>query len=89
LSEQFEIRWIDRGHPPRVKPNPDFPDGRDVDSGERPACLAKLPYPTGKDHVGGWFLRCQRCGTTAYVTAASRPDDPKSIMIPCKMKGSA
>lgn len=84
---KFKITWVDRGHPPRVAPNPDFPDGVDVDVRESLSlrgCYTPLPYPTGHKNVGGWRVECRECGTTAYITAASRLDDPKSAVIPCK-----
>lgn len=32
---KFEIRWLDRGHPPRQPPNPFYHDGCHVDLTER------------------------------------------------------
>jgi hypothetical protein len=87
MRGKFEIRWIGRGGPPRQPPNPGFPDGKDVDLtvSALPSCSTPLPYPTGRDNIGGWMVRCQTCGVTAYVTAASRPDDPRSLKIHCKL----
>lgn len=81
-ANQFEVRWIDRGRPPRVPPDPDFPDGIDIDSGVRPACRVELPYMT-QTNVGLWLIKCLRCKTNTFITMASRPDDPKSVMLPC------
>jgi hypothetical protein len=82
----FKIEWRNRGGKPVVPPNPRYPDGIDVDisQGATPSCYVPLPYPTGKDTVGGWFIECEECGLTAYVTAASRSDDPRSVKLPCK-----
>ena len=77
------VIWIDRGRSPRIAPDPNFPNGKHIDSGERPACHILLPYMTEKN-VGYWFIECQVCKTTAIITAASRPDDPRSLMLPCK-----
>lgn len=85
-DEQFTIKYIDRGRPPRVKPDPRFKNGKHLDSGERPACKVELPYMTQKN-VGYWFVVCTKCKTNALITMASRPDDPKTLMLPCA-KGS-
>lgn len=84
---QFEIVWDDRGHPPKVAPNPAFPDGVEVDAsdGARLTCVAQLPYPTGKVNVGTWLVTCKLCRLRVAVTAASRPDDPRSVKLPCKL----
>lgn len=79
---QFKVEWIDRGRPPRVPPKPEFPDGQHIDTGERPACLVTLPYLTHKN-VGYWYVECRKCHTNVLITMASRPDDPKSVMLPC------
>jgi hypothetical protein len=87
IEDQFSVEWVDRGRPPRAASNPAFPDGVDVDlraDPDHPACLAELPYPTGHTNIGGWLVKCRECGVTAMITAASRPDDPRSAMIPCK-----
>lgn len=81
------IGWIDRGREPQVKPNPAFPDGIDLDPGERPACKVALPYPAKR--AGFYVVRCEICDTTTVVTAAGRPDDPRSIMLPCDPVGRA
>jgi hypothetical protein len=96
---KFEIRWIDRGHPPRQPANPHYPDGCNLNlTGDGEAklphpqeaepkvdhCIAQLPYPSGHDNVGTWVLRCLICGSVTGVTAASRPDDARSVKIPCK-----
>lgn len=83
---KFEIRWLDRGRPPRVPPSPQFPEGKDVNltlPGE-PGCTVQLPYPCPHPNVGAWMVRCLTCGTTVMITAASRPDDARSARIPCR-----
>lgn len=86
-SDQFSIHWIDRRRPPRAVPNPAFPDGVDIDmrkSEHEPACRVTLPYPTGRKNVGTWLVNCKGCGCTAIISAASRPDDPRSVLISCR-----
>lgn len=99
MNDQFNIEWIDRGHPPRQQPNPHYPDGCNVDLTEGGEvklpwpqtsetrvqhCTADLPYPSGHENVGTWVIKCRRCGVSVGVTAASRPDDARQVKIPCK-----
>jgi hypothetical protein len=91
----FDITWQERGGPPRMSANPDYPHGVDLDvraPSEKagPSCTVKLPYPTGKGVIGTWLVRCQRCGRAVGITAASRADDPRSAIVACKgMEGAA
>jgi hypothetical protein len=80
----FEVKWIDRGRPPKNAPDPAFPDGVHVDSGERPACLVELPYMT-QTNIGYWVVECKKCKTNVVISMASRPDDPRSVMLPCRL----
>jgi hypothetical protein len=78
------ITWQDAGREPQCAPNPLYPKGIDVDlstAGE-PACKVDLPYPAKR--VGGYVVTCSRCGICVGTTTAGRPDDPRSINIPCK-----
>lgn len=98
-DEQFIIAWLDRGRPPRQPPNPVYPAGCHVDLTDEAmaedrvklhvmpndGCIAALPYPTGRENVGTWLVECRLCGVKVAVTAASRPDDPRSVKLPCKM----
>jgi len=85
MSDQFMITWIDRGGPPKAAPDPRYPDGVHIDFGKRPACRAELPYMT-KKNIGTLMVGCNKCGALIAVTAASRPDDPRSVMVPCKVE---
>jgi hypothetical protein len=86
IKDNFIISWIDGGRPPRVAPNPAYPDGKDIDAsdGKLPRCMTPIPYPTGHKNIGQWLVECEVCGAKTIVTAASRPDDPRSLTIPCK-----
>jgi hypothetical protein len=77
------VKWISRGRPPTVSPDPAYPNGKDIDTGERPACKVELPYPT-KREVGLFYVSCKLCKTTLVLTTAGRPDDPRTVMVPCK-----
>ena len=82
----MKVSWIDSGREPQCAPNPAFPKGIDVDvSGERlSCCTAKLPYPAKR--CGYYLVECERCGFTCVVTTAGRPDDPRSVTVPCKIQ---
>lgn len=87
-SADFEIHWIDREREPTQPPNPEYPDGIDVDlAGGRESCQAPLPHPTPR--CGLWVVKCRRCATNAVITTAGRPDDPRSIKLPCQTGGKA
>lgn len=81
--EQFEIGWKDAGKEPKCEPNPAYPNGIDVDisDGASLTCVAKLPYPA--ERIGAYIVHCNRCGFTGGCTTAGRPDDPRSIKMPC------
>lgn len=79
---QFVVRWVDRFREPTQPPNPRFPHGVDINGGQTPACFCALPYPAKR--CGYYVVECAECGVTVACTTAGRPDDPRSIMIPCK-----
>lgn len=80
-----KIKWFDRGRPPQSPPNPDYPNGVDIDmsGGAMVCCVFDIPYPSGHTNIGSWVIECGRCHKTVIVTAASRPDDPKSVKVAC------
>jgi len=86
---QFAIEWIDRGREPQCPPNPYYPHGVDADlsSGADKTCTAELPYPARR--CGIYVIGCHICGFTVAVTTAGRPDDPRSVKIPCQLIGEA
>jgi len=85
MSEQFNIEWDDHHREPKCKPNPAYPEGIDVDvtKGADLKCTAKLPYPAKR--CGLFLVTCLHCGIRVGVTTAGRPDDPRSISIPCSL----
>lgn len=87
----FDIVWRDGEREPSQKPNPDYPQGIDLDAnkysalpGRVPTCVVKLPYPA--ERIGVYVITCQRCGFSTGCTTAGRVDDPRSITIPCKTR---
>ena len=84
-NAHFSVEWFDRGREPQCKPNPNFPEGVDLDSsgGSEPTCTVDLPYPAVR--CGYYFIECETCGLRAIATTAGRPDDPRSIKLACKL----
>ena len=84
MSKTHDIRWIDAGREPQCPPDPAYPDGGDLDgsAGARQTCKVDLPYPAKR--CGRYEVRCRDCGFAVAVTTAGRPDDPRSVTIPCK-----
>lgn len=79
----LRFEWFDSGRSPRIKPNPAFPDGVDVDIARgQKKCRTDLPYPAKR--IGHYLVNCDVCGATALITTAGRPDDPRSVTLPCK-----
>lgn len=80
----FKIKWIDRHREPQCAPDPAFPKGKDCDCsrGQSPACKTDLPYPAKR--CGLYYVECVICGTNAMITTAGRPDDPRSVTLPCE-----
>jgi hypothetical protein len=80
----LSFRWHDAGRIPRAAPDPRFPNGLDVDlsCGATRTCSTLLPYPAKR--IGMYSIECLRCGLTAAVTTAGRPDDPRSVKVACK-----
>ena len=86
MEQRFKIEWIDRGYEPQCAPNPHYPEGIDIDgsNGLLPACLITLPYPARR--CGYYYVECGICQINALITTAGRPDDPRSIKLPCALK---
>jgi hypothetical protein len=84
MQGSFKLRWLDSGHEPRCPPNPDYPDGVDIDASfdARHTCETPLPYPAQR--CGTYLVECAICGVRVACTTAGRPDDPRSIKIACK-----
>lgn len=81
-QEVMKIDWIDSGREPQCAPNPDHPNGIDIRLAEGVnGCLVALPYPAKR--CGAYVIQCSRCGAYAAVSTAGRPDDPRSVELPC------
>jgi hypothetical protein len=87
MSEQFKIKWFDRGRDSVCPPNPNYPNGIDVEEhGSEAGCKAELPYPAKR--CGLYIVRCTLCGCVTVITTAGRPDDPRSVKLGCKARAS-
>jgi hypothetical protein len=90
-AKQFDILWHDEGREPREKPNPRYPEGKDVDLAAMmhatKACITPLPYPARR--IGHYLIHCRFCGLRTAVTTAGRPDDPRSVRLPCKPRDAS
>ena len=85
MSEsEIEIEWYDAHREPQCEPNPNFPNGIDIDyvrSVDAKTCKVLLPYPAKR--CGYYRVYCRTCGYSVLVTTAGRIDDPRSVVLPC------
>lgn len=79
----FKVEWVDHEREPQCPPNPAFPEGRDIKGPEGFAkhCKVDLPYPAKR--CGLFIVTCSTCGLRTAITTAGRPDDPRSVELPC------
>lgn len=84
--DKFSIVWHDANKEPQCAPNPAYPSGIDVDAslGAQNTCVAELDYPAPR--IGAHVVRCNVCGYSIAVSTAGRPDDPRSVRLPCQEK---
>jgi hypothetical protein len=83
-TEQFSIEFVRSGRgKAQCAPDPAYPQGVDVDvsGGAENSCTAQLPYPAPE--CGHFLVRCRLCKYSVAVTAAGRPDDPRTLKMPC------
>lgn len=85
----LDVKWVDRGREPQCPPNPEHPEGIDVDAshGASKTCQTKLPYPA--ERCGLYVVKCNSCGMSVALTTAGRTDDPRSVTIACKRQFDA
>lgn len=83
-AHTIEFKASGRGKA-RCAPNPDYPDGKELKTASGFGCIIDLPYPAPE--CGAYIVRCSICGSSAAITAAGRPDDPKSFQMICHAKG--
>ncbi len=80
----IDITFNDSGRAATQPSNPKFPDGIDIDISApgRASCCFNLSYPAPR--VGTYSIVCRTCRYTAVITVAGRPDDPRTLTLPCK-----
>lgn len=84
----IDVRFIDSGREPQCKPDPRYPDGIDLNLAEhvlQKVCGFNVPYPAPR--CGQYAIRCKVCNYYALVTVAGRPDDPRTVTMPCRSSG--
>jgi hypothetical protein len=82
VSAQHAYQWFTTGGTAQCAPDPRYPTGIDLPpGGPEKHCKATLPYPA--PCIGVHKVTCTVCGNVTAVTAAGRPDDPRSIMLRC------
>lgn len=81
----LKVHFIDSGREPKCAPNPAFPRGMDIDisRGASRACETALPYPAPR--CGYMAVKCESCGQSVLITVAGRPDDPRTVKLPCRL----
>ena len=85
MSDRFSVVWQDFEREPKCDPNPDFPDGKDVVLPMSPiakSCKVVLDCPAPR--CGAYQVQCRECGIFVTITTAGRPDDPRSVTMPCR-----
>lgn len=83
-----KVDWIDHKREPQCAPDAGYPSGKDLDCSDgAPSCKIDLPYPAKR--CGLYIVECEICGYRVGITTAGRPDDPRSVKMPCKIQGSA
>jgi len=88
VEQAIRVTWHDGGREPQCEPNPAYPKGIDLDVslGAKNTCSVTLPYPAKR--CGHFIVKCRACGTRIAITTAGRPDDPRSVRIPCSRDGA-
>jgi hypothetical protein len=84
-EQHFYIEFTPNGRgKAQCPPNPKFPCGTIIDGAhDKIGCAVNLPYPGPE--CGALVVTCLKCGVRAGVTCAGRVDDPKVLIIACKI----
>lgn len=85
MAGKFNIEWVDGKREPQSPPNPRYPNGIDIDlvGQGKSSCKVDLPYPAKR--CGFFVIECTLCRYRGVVSTAGRPDDPRSVKLPCKL----
>ncbi len=83
-AHSIEFKASGRGKA-RCPSNPEYPEGKHLRTPSGFGCIVDLPYPAPE--CGYFILRCSSCGSSMAITAAGRPDDPRSAQMVCHLAG--
>lgn len=86
MEQALKVRFVGSGAKAKHPPNPQYPNGIDVDFAPRTnerACKVPLPYPA--NGIGAYVIECPVCGVRVSCTTAGRVDDPRSARVPCNL----
>ena len=85
MEQALKVEWIDKGREPKCAPDPEYPNGKDLDVsfGAERTCSTELPCPAKR--CGLYIVRCEVCGYSVSITTAGRPDDPRSVKMACQL----
>lgn len=89
-GKHIEVRFVPSGRGKAQCPSdPRFPDGMNFDASTPglPSCFVELPYPAPE--CGMHVIHCHLCEHNVGITAAGRPDDPRTVRLPCNPDGKA
>jgi hypothetical protein len=75
------VEFLDAGREPKCRPDPAPPNL--ADNALQKTCTRNLPYPAPR--CGLYMVECTVCGYSAAITVAGRPDDPRTVTMPCRM----
>jgi hypothetical protein len=82
MFSRFEVHWKDGEREPQVPFNREYPWGIDVKACD--GCKVELPWPAPR--CGLWFVKCTYCKSSMVITAAGRVDDPRSVVLKCRLE---
>jgi hypothetical protein len=79
----LKATWADGHREPQCAPDPQFPNGVDIDvsDGAARTCSIEVAYPAPR--CGHYIIRCDVCGMNSAITTAGRPDDPRKVTFGC------
>lgn len=78
------VEWWSAGADTTIKPDPRFPEGRDVDVSFQATLRCTIPLNHPAPGFGAWLVECHRCGARVACSAAGHADDPRSVKIACQ-----
>ena len=83
ITDRIRVAWHDLECEPKCAPDARYPHGIDLDLSEGASVTCNVPVSYPSPRCGYLEIRCTRCGESAAVTTAGRPDDPRNVRLPC------